>query len=108
MEDYIVPSSRTVYSGDLHRNKRRSSIVLLTQHRSNSTTMSSRTSLLITSPCHWLTTSIDPESDHKPTTIRDEVEQQQEHIQEKVEKQAENTKATETDSTFFLYTRVGT
>jgi hypothetical protein len=49
---------------------------------------------------HWLTTSNTPESDHKPSTIRDEVEQQQEHIQEKVEKQAENTKATETDSTF--------
>jgi hypothetical protein len=58
--------------------------------------------------CPWLTTSNTLESDHKPTTIRDEVEQQQEHVQEKVEKQAENTKATETDSTFFLYTRSDT
>lgn len=40
------------------------------------------------------------ESDsHKPSTIRDEVEQQQEHAQEKVEKQADQSKAAETDST---------
>ncbi|GHJ90357.1 hypothetical protein NliqN6_6759 [Naganishia liquefaciens] len=34
---------------------------------------------------------------HKPSTHRDEVEQQQENIQEKVEKQADESKATETD-----------